>query len=388
MLVRIYCYAVCLLLLALCTRATAASSHTLQLNHQAFSTPLKFTVSLPEGYEKSGKHYPVLFDFHPRAHAYLSGIHDWLSHNGQWPWLETIIVTPDYHNPVGRLFDASGKTTPLLDFFSQQLFAELDKQYRTHPFRIISGFRKNGSVALAAMLRKPDLFNAYIVTSPELADNFAGLQTALPDALSELSSRPQSLFLAFSDSVKEQHQQGDYQQLVATLKQHRPEQLELTVYDFRHKHTFMALPLITLVNSIEALFSDIYQGLPADSSISRQGAPAIISHYQFLSEQKYGFTVSPKKSIQNLANAYRQHTPEKSIRLYKVLQQMYPDDAYSYHNLAAVYAATGDVKQAITYQQRAVEKGKTQLDWHQKQFKQALVTYLQQQEQAKMNPAQ
>ena len=111
------------------------------LSHPNFEEYLSFDINLPAGYKNDiGKSYIVLFDFHHYAHTYLSGMHDWMSHNGEWPWLRTIIVTPSSGNPVGKLFDVTGKSTPMLDFFESKLFPAIDAKYRTKPFRIISGF--------------------------------------------------------------------------------------------------------------------------------------------------------------------------------------------------------------------------------------------------------
>lgn len=67
-----------------------------------------------------------MFDLHSYSDTYLSGMHDWMSHNGEWPWLQTIIVTPASGNRAAMLSDITGKTTPLLDFFDKQLIPTID----------------------------------------------------------------------------------------------------------------------------------------------------------------------------------------------------------------------------------------------------------------------
>ena len=110
----------------------ASKQEQIEIIHPKFSEPLVFNVTLPSGYAKNtSKSYVMMFDFHPNSDAYLRGMHDWMSHNGEWPWLQTIIVTPAAGNRVGMLFDATGKTTPLLNFFDEQLFSLVDKKYRT-----------------------------------------------------------------------------------------------------------------------------------------------------------------------------------------------------------------------------------------------------------------
>lgn len=76
-----------------------AQPQVLKVSSSLLTEPADFKVTLPASYQsKADKRYVVLVDLHPRSHGYLAGMEDWMSHNGGWPWLETIIVTaPDGH---------------------------------------------------------------------------------------------------------------------------------------------------------------------------------------------------------------------------------------------------------------------------------------------------
>ncbi|MCC2616816.1 hypothetical protein LJ739_11240 [Aestuariibacter halophilus] len=231
-----------------------AAEKQLQIEDERFEKPLLFTVNLPDGYEQNAdKRYALLFDFHPYADSYLKGMHDWLSHNGEWPWPQTIIVNPAMGNPVGRLFDASGKTTPLIDFFEAKLLPALDKNYRTNGFRIMSGFRVNGTLALSAMLRKPGLFNAYFVTSPELEDDYAGILSAAASGMKTIDAPPVYVLITHGSGVKEKHQLDEYARLNQILSDNLPPNVAWDYRDFS-EHMFMTLPLLTLLTGIEQVF--------------------------------------------------------------------------------------------------------------------------------------
>lgn len=371
-------YLLCLLLALGSFSAQAISSiqEQLQLTHPDFSEPLIFNVSLPAGYHSSPeREYVLMFDFHPHANSYLTGMHDWLSHNGQWPWLQTIIVTPQAGNRVGMLFDASGRTTPLLDFFEQTLIPQLDKRHRTNGFRIFSGFRVNGTIVLSALINKPNLFNAHIAISPELQNDYAGILSTSAKKLRKLDDKPRFLLFSHGDNVKEAHQQASYSQLQSILTKHSPSQLDWHSQSYP-EHYFMSLPLLSVITGIEKLFDDIHHGLPANSTISQQGVAAIIAHYDYLSSQKYGFSVSPKNSIKQLGNALLVSEPSEGIKVFQQLQQHYPDDAYSYHDLAQAYASTGNYAMAAAQQRLAVERAANMAGWHQKRISKALDEYL------------
>ena len=368
---------VMVLLLAIWSCITGAQStqEQIQLTHPEISTPLVFNVQLPQGYAaKTEKRYVLMFNFHPYSNTYLSGMHDWMSHNGEWPWLETIIVTPQTGNQSAQLFDRSGVTTPLLDFFEDVLLPAIDKRYRTNGFRIISGFRVDGSIVLSALLHKPSMFNAYFAISPELKNDMAGVMSSLSKRLEGLDTTPRLLIVSHGGSVKERHQVDEYDSLAHQLANHAPRSLEWHVKDYS-EHYFMSLPLVTVIAGIETLFDDIHSGLPADSAISQAGPESIVRHYQYLSEQKYGFEVSPKRSLTNLGNSQLDHSLRDGLAVFNVIAKRYPDDAYSYHNIAKAYARYGHYEQAITFQQQAVDLTSSITNWHSKRHRAFLNDY-------------
>lgn len=358
-----------------CGAFAYSTQEHITLTHPNIEAPLTFHVQLPNSYATAtDKSYPVMFNFHHYSNTYLSGMHDWMSHNAEWPWLETIIITPQRGTKAGMLFDSSGQTTPLLDFFAEQLFPAIDKAYRTNSFRMISGFRIDGSIVLSALLNKPDLFNGYIAVSPELKNDMAGILSSAADKLKKLTDKPRFLLVSHGSTIKEEHQQSLYKQLHQQLQQHAPTQLDWHYRRF-HEHSFMSLPIISVVTGIEKLFHDIHTGLAPDSPVSKAGLDAISQHYRYLSEEKYGFEVSPKKSQYALAEATLALSPDKGISMYQALTSHYPDDAYSHHYLAAAFAKTGDWKNAVKHQKVAAKLAEQLLTWHKKRHQRFLSQY-------------
>lgn len=335
----------------------------LVIQYARFEQPLVFNVALPKSYfSKQDKRYVVLFDFHHYANTYLTGLHDWMSHNAEWPWLETIIVTPKAGTPWYKLFDIKSEKTALLDFLEQQFFPELDKTYRTNQFRIMTGFRQNASVALHTLIHKPALFNAYIALSPELAGDYS-LLLAKTKVDIKITEHTFVLF-AHGNTIKEDHQQASYQELNANLTK----LLKAKQYQYKNygQHYFMSMPALAVIAAIEHIFDDIHTGLAPESEISGQGVDAIVKHYKVLSQEKYGFEVSPKMSIERLGSYLIKQSPKQGIEVLKQYVALYPDYAYSHHALAKGYAEIGLLEQAISQQKQAVELSKSMFTWHQK----------------------
>lgn len=357
------------------TFAGIGSQQQIELKHPDITEPLIFNINLPSGYSQNhDKSYVMVFDFHSLANTYLSGMHDWMSHNGEWPWLKSIIVTPAAGNPVGLLFDKTGKDLALLEFFEKQLLPAIDAKYRTNGFKIISGFRDNATIVLSALLNKPHMFSAYIAASPELKDDYAGILSSTKSQLTSLKNMHKFLLFTHGTNIKEEHQLSAYRQLKVLLETNAPDSLDWHYRDFS-QHYFMSIPVRSVIDGIELVFDDINNGLMPTSTISQNGVAAIVKHYEKLSSKKYGFHVSPKASITKLGFYLLAKEPKSAIAVFNKLQKKYPDDAYSFHNLARAYSQIGDYGNAVKYQTDAVKLSQKMLMWHQKRHKRFLQQY-------------
>lgn len=103
----------------------------------------------------------------------LTGLQDWLSQNGEQPWLKSLVVTPaDWYEQIGQLIQTMNKSeqsSAMQDFMENDLLPAIDKKYLTNGFRILTDF--TGTTTLHTLFTRPNLFNAYIAVSPALASN-------------------------------------------------------------------------------------------------------------------------------------------------------------------------------------------------------------------------
>ncbi len=359
---------------ALATDVTTLNQvSTMTVTHPSFKTPMTFNVTLPSNYQsKPDKRYFVLFDLHPRSQPYLSGMHDWLSHNGEWPWLDTLVVTPaNYHPEFAALFEhtvESPDDPKLLDFIEHTVLGKVAKDYRTNGFNMFSGFMSNGAIGLYSLLNRPHLFKAYFISSPTLNNDFLGVSKRASSALAKLDDNQRFLYLSIGGHNYEKAHRASTQDFATALKAHAPK--SLTYHnELNAPHNYMMRPVMTVLGGIERLFDDYHTPLAADSDISRQGVAAILAHYRTLSQKKYGFEISAERSIRNLAKAQLESAPDKAIAIYQEATTLYPDSAYAFADLASAYAQKGELTKAITLQKQAVAKSHTMVAWHQRRIK-------------------
>ncbi|MDO6444548.1 esterase [Colwellia sp. 1_MG-2023] len=354
---------------------------SLKISSKLFKGPIEYNVTLPKSYHEAkakDKKYFVIFDLHPRSQPYLSGLHDWLSHNGDWPWLESIVVTPASYNAefaeLFRQLEKEPQDNSLLDYFENDLLTSIDENYRTNGFKIYSGFMGNGAFGLFTLLNRPSLFNAYIITSPSLANDFAMITSQAKMKLTATDDKMRFLYLATGTHQYEQGNLPAFDLFEEALKTSAPETLDWQV----HRNTsnyYMSQPIISTINAIEALFSDIHIDLAPDSKTSQQGVQAIIDYYGKISQKKYGFSVSAEGSLKTLAKSVMEKDSQKGLAIYQKTAELYPESAYALSSLAKAYADLDDIHNAIKYQTLAVEKSKSLIQWHQNKHQEYLKHY-------------
>src|SRR5882762_3087948 len=140
-------------------------------------------VRTPRGYEQGTTAYSVLYLMDGPGHINeIGSTIDFLVDNNRMPPLIVVGIantdrvrdlTPthaDIKNPDGTVtaFPTSGGADRFLDFIQTELIPEIEKRYRTAPYRIFAGHSFGGLLAIHALITRPDLFNAYIAVSPSL----------------------------------------------------------------------------------------------------------------------------------------------------------------------------------------------------------------------------
>ncbi|MFN0728822.1 hypothetical protein [Polaribacter gochangensis] len=353
--------------------------HSIKISSKYFKEPIEYNITLPESYStKKEKKYFILFDLHPRSHHFLSGLHDWLSHNGEWPWFETIVITPAKYNPeFAKLFEqleSNPQNQTILDFFEFDLLNTIDKKYRTNGFRIYSGFMSNGAFGLYSLINRPKLFNAYIISSPTLANDFGAVISDSKAKLNKLDNKLRFLYLSTGNHQYEQGNLSSFNKLEKILKNSSTKNLDWQIHR-NNKNNYMSQPIVSTINGIEALFNDIHTNLKADSDISKRGAQAIINYYNRISKNKYGFNISAEGSLIALAKSLMENNSTKGLMIYQKTAKLYPDSAYALSSLAKVYLELNDFDKAIKYQALALEKSKSMSMWHQNKHKKLLSDY-------------
>ncbi len=148
-----------------------AIQHTVKSQHPNRDRIL--SVQLPGSYyEQPDTRYPVLYILDGNQNLELTRIIvNSLADNGQIP--ELIIVGLHAGNTRGKdylpdLVDTNSNrgAKQFLEYVEKELLPFVDDQYRTTPYRVLSGHSWGALFTTYAMTEKPNLFDGYLAQSP------------------------------------------------------------------------------------------------------------------------------------------------------------------------------------------------------------------------------
>ena len=175
-----------LIFLLICLPALSANAGkvvTDSLSSKILKADVKFNVYLPDGFDDSGKSYPVVYLLHGLGGNYT----DWVNKGsakaiadeliGSGEAVEMIIVMPnaggaDRHNEWNGYFNMPGWNYE--DFFFQEFMPAVEKKYRAigdKGHRAVMGLSMGGGGSTVYCQRHPELFSSCYAMSAWLDQN-------------------------------------------------------------------------------------------------------------------------------------------------------------------------------------------------------------------------
>jgi predicted alpha/beta superfamily hydrolase len=160
-----------------------AQPTTIELDSKVMGENRTLLVSLPASYGTGARKYPVLYMTDGGAQLpHTAATAEFLARNGRIP--ELIVVGINNTDRTRDLtptrvvdqtfegrpfhFPTSGGADRFLSFIETEVIPEIEKRYRTQPYRVFAGHSFGGLFALHSLFSKPKLFNAWIAVSPTL----------------------------------------------------------------------------------------------------------------------------------------------------------------------------------------------------------------------------
>ncbi|MBB6502192.1 alpha/beta hydrolase [Pedobacter cryoconitis] len=196
-------------------------------------------IYLPEGYDKDLKQtYPVIYLLDGSANEDFIHIAGLVQYSTMIEVLPKSIVVGianidrkrDFTFPTTvaedkKDFPTTGSSARFMSFIEKELQPYINKQYRTNDSKTIIGQSLGGLLASEVLLKKPELFNTYLIISPSLWWDNESLLKAAPDLIKTLADKKINVYLSVGTEGKVM--ENDARQFAEVLKKSTDKNLNL-----------------------------------------------------------------------------------------------------------------------------------------------------------------
>lgn len=329
-----------------------------QLESAVMGETRRYLVHLPKDYAFVDAAYPVLIllDGDEHFHLVASSV-ELLASTGRIPQLIVVGVSNSIRSrdllprPPGG--DGSGDQGPkrFLSFIADELLPQIDRTYRTRPYRLLVGHSLGGLFTVYSLMNRPATFKGYIAVSPAFADNRALVKQMEPFLLANKDLQG-DLYMTMAN--EQGTQLGAAWELSSLLQERAPRSFRWQFV--RHpEETHFSVLHRSIYEGLQAVFHGWYVHDPF-ALYEQGGLVAIERHYQALSA-RIGYDVPvAERSLTVVLNALtsRGRFSEGEPVVSKALS-LYPESFDVHFALGRFFTAMKDDARAIVHWTRVLE---------------------------------
>jgi len=271
---RFYSVYINIMLLFICTMALQAQDSLPQVkqvslaNTEQFSINSKFVqnenyiiqVSLPIGYSRSERSYPVLYVLDgDKSFGMIKEITDWLIWSKE---IRNIIVVgisygkgtqvwwekrardyTQYEDTAYYEYPNAGGADNFLRFIKNELFPVINKNYRTiQDSNAIMGLSFGGLLTSYVLFSQPEMFKSYIIISPSLFFNGNSILKTETDYFKSHKELHKMVFLAYGDSDNKDWVIDPTNEFIKIVQLHKYDSLKFVTQVFKGETHISVFP--------------------------------------------------------------------------------------------------------------------------------------------------
>jgi predicted alpha/beta superfamily hydrolase len=320
-----------------------------ELHSQATGETRSYFVHTPEDYDLSSARYPVLVVLDGAGDFELaSTTADLLADAGRIPAMLVVGVPNTDRNRDMIPFVPGSGSENFLKFLATELIPQLDRDFRTQPYRILVGHSYGSLFGLYALIKAPEVFKGYILASPTLERENRALPRTVASFLEQQKDLAASIYLTTADEGGE-FLSGNWE-LSADLQ-------TLASRDPRLSFTYRRYPeeshgTVTLKSVYDGL-EFIFDGWPVADAFAlyeQGGLAAIDRHYAALSA-RFGFPVAVPAGVllSPAFSLYRQKRVAEAEKVILRTLELHPNDVSALLTAGRLYFDRGDQAKATEY---------------------------------------
>lgn len=356
-------------------------------------------IALPETYNRTTISYPVLFLLDGSSHLLHASatVRFLAAARNRIP--EMIIIALPNTNRNRDMTPGTGAAT-FERVLAEEIIPWVEKNFRAAPERVVFGHSLSASFAVHAMLNRPDLFDAYIVTSAPVW-RYEGLDADLKNGLARAAKAGTSIFLSVGQHENKQLREG-MRKFAATLTSASRGTAPTWSYADMKDEDHSSTPQRSLYNALEVRYArwrfPFFEELAELEQVG--GLKSLESHYHSVSSS-LGFASPPPEArlrqaariymtakrhdeVIQLANSYAARYPDmaenlvnqagyellkeghidRALHAFKKNSELFPNSPNVFDSLGDGYCRAGDQAKASETFQQAVRVAETQSPSH------------------------
>lgn len=362
--------AIQLIIIILCLWSSAHSQNTediiiakkIVLQSTVLDEERTIFVSTPSNYESTKVSYPVfyLLDGDEGSIHYTSGLVADLATRALCPKMIVVAIanTDRFRDMTPTVYDRnpnipSGGADKFLECIETEIIPFIENNYRTLPYRLISGHSASGILVTHAFLSHTRLFNSYIGVSPSLWWDSNLFSKNLDENISKIDLKHRHFY--FSIGSKEiNHNMDGALEFYQTMLRKKPKLLQWK-FDTIQGEDHGSQKTIALYKGLRF----IYEGWKYDyQKVREEGLPYINSFYENQSA-KYGYEIKPSEEQMNVFGyaLKRSGKLDEAIEIFSMNVENNPRSPNSHDSLAETYLAAGFIEESIKHYELAIEYG-------------------------------
>jgi predicted alpha/beta superfamily hydrolase len=315
-------------------------------------------IYTPTGYSYSEDRYPVIYMLDGAENfVHVSGIIHYLSGIGRAPQMIMVAIpntqrTRDLSPSPVDGFPGSGGAANFLRFMDEELIPYIEGNYRTHPYRILAGHSLAGTFAIYTLLNKPDLFGAYIASSPSLGWDDGYLADQARSFFNKHARLDKFLYFTLGDEGDRKFEY--FKEFVNTIKRTKPESFNWE-FMYMPSESHGSIPHRSLYDGLEKLFAD----WAVPDEVAAAGLEPVLNHYRKLTD-KFGYNISPPELYMNSLGYefMNKRDLREALAIFAYNINLYPNSANVYDSYGEALEKDGQAAKAVENYLAAYNKGK------------------------------
>ena len=338
------------------------TKHSLRSN--ILNEEREYWVNLPESYnndEESYKKYPILIVLDGNTHfKSITGMVSYMSGSGKIPEMIVIAVqnvdrrrdfTPDKIITVRKNNTGGGRR--FLSFLEDELIPNLDKKYRTEPYRILYGHSLGGLLAAHAYMKEKTLFNSFISVDPSFGTWDAKTMDEKLDSVTANSFK-RFIYLATANWGKRNIRNRDRHLRFYEALNSKCEGEFYAKLEYFENENHGSVPPIAFYNGISAIFKDYGISFRDVDSKSQ-----LIEHFQSIS-QRLSWNFKPPEQLVNrigyrMLRSRNENDKSKALEFFILNTENFSNSFNAYDSLGEAYEVSGNKKKALENYKKALE---------------------------------